>query len=1252
MSVNTLVRVWKRGLSMWVRLDGYGSDSNRPEVLAEAVRIGREAVREAPIGDPRRAAALTNLSIALWLQFQFDRQITTLVETVEIDRQALEATPPGDPDYALRLDYLAITLFTLSELAGDRGALVEAVMHSRLAVDHTPADHPERAARLNHRWFALTALFLRAGYLPALPVAVDVGRQALEAIPEDHPDRATALSNLGATLRTLFEATGQLSDLEEAIEMGRRAVLCDQGRISAAADPAPQAKVFGNLAHTLRVQFEQNGRPELIIEAVDLGRKAVAAAPADHPETVKLVVLLAAANLRLQEAVGSSGAGAEAVRLGRQAVAATPEHDPEYAGRVDFLGLAVMRTYVADGRRESLDEAAELARQAVAATPADHPMYAGRLVNLGIALDCLSDFPGQREKLDQALALMQRALSATRKDDPTRAKTLDSLGLSLAHKFEQTGLLEALHEAVTAHRQAVDARPVGHPDRARALSHLGRALRNLWERTGQQETLAEAVEASRQAVEETLPAHYNRGRVLGSLGVVLKALFDRTERRETLAEAIQVSRQAVEATPIGQPERAWYLSMVGSQQLRMFEVTGDWTEMNEAWLACWQAIEATPVDHPRYAGYVSNLAIAMYRMYDFTDQQEGLAAAVDVAREAVHTTRVDHPDLTLHLFNLGIGLERQHVRTRERGVLQEARRCYRQAADNLGGVTLHRHQALRRLALLAVEAGDAQDGLAAIEAAIDLIDALAPSSLTRADRTHRVGQLADMASEAAAVALDAGQPERAVELLERTRGVLAADALGLRGADHARLRRENPDLARQLDQLRRLRDALDVPGPNALGAIETPDGAGQAALRDRRLADQRKDSLNAWDALLARIRSQPGFSGFLRSPDIRTLARYAHAGPIVMVSCSPARADALILTDTEDPVRHVPLPELNDEAVYEHANRLIRAYRTARSRDLRPQTRQQAQNQILETLAWLWNTVAEPVLTHLGHTEAPDPAAPWPRIWWCPVGLLAYLPLHAAGLYGQGPDTPESPETPESPDLSARPQNVADLVVSSYTPTVRALASTTDAGAVTNAVTEADAATLIVPVPDLPGGALPGVATETDAIKALIPSARVIENPNLDSVLAALPKHRIAHFACHGFADWDLPAASHLVLADHATTPLTVADITALRVDADLAYLSACNTAVTVPRLTDESLHITGAFHLAGYRHVIGTLWPIDDDAAVQIAPDFYQYLTADDTGSPRPDVAAFALHHATARLRRQHPDAPELWAAHTHTGM
>jgi CHAT domain-containing protein len=74
-------------------------------------------------------------------------------------------------------------------------------------------------------------------------------------------------------------------------------------------------------------------------------------------------------------------------------------------------------------------------------------------------------------------------------------------------------------------------------------------------------------------------------------------------------------------------------------------------------------------------------------------------------------------------------------------------------------------------------------------------------------------------------------------------------------------------------------------------------------------------------------------------------------------------------------------------------------------------------------------------------------------------------------------------------------------------------------------------------------------------------------------------------------------------------------------------------------------VHITGAFQMAGYAHVVGTLWPVVDDFAAQVADCVYDGVAA---GAGQ---AALALHEAVRRQRAQHPDRPALWAAHIHVG-
>ncbi|MDX3104629.1 CHAT domain-containing protein [Nonomuraea angiospora] len=177
-------------------------------------------------------------------------------------------------------------------------------------------------------------------------------------------------------------------------------------------------------------------------------------------------------------------------------------------------------------------------------------------------------------------------------------------------------------------------------------------------------------------------------------------------------------------------------------------------------------------------------------------------------------------------------------------------------------------------------------------------------------------------------------------------------------------------------------------------------------------------------------------------------------------------------------------------------------------------------------------------------------------------------------------------------------------------------------------------------------------------------------------VLAALPECTIAHFACHGVSDLADPSESRLLLRDHDSAPLTVSSLASVNLErAELAYLSACSTAlmsvVTLGSvefdpalraelpdlaaamlavnqnadLVDEAIHLSSAFQLAGFRHVVSTLWEIDDAAAVQLADDFYAGLRGDAGSSAR------ALHDAVRALRDRRPRLPSLWASYLHAG-
>jgi CHAT domain-containing protein len=71
------------------------------------------------------------------------------------------------------------------------------------------------------------------------------------------------------------------------------------------------------------------------------------------------------------------------------------------------------------------------------------------------------------------------------------------------------------------------------------------------------------------------------------------------------------------------------------------------------------------------------------------------------------------------------------------------------------------------------------------------------------------------------------------------------------------------------------------------------------------------------------------------------------------------------------------------------------------------------------------------------------------------------------------------------------------------------------------------------------------------------------------------------------------------------------------------------------------------AFQLAGFRHVIGSLWPLSDGVALKAAMKFYHRLPA----TAPADSSSQALHGTTLELRAAAPDRPDLWAPLIHYG-
>ncbi|MFB7168078.1 CHAT domain-containing protein [Streptomyces sp. NPDC056242] len=523
--------------------------------------------------------------------------------------------------------------------------------------------------------------------------------------------------------------------------------------------------------------------------------------------------------------------------------------------------------------------------------------------------------------------------------------------------------------------------------------------------------------------------------------------------------------------------------------------------------------------------------------------------------------------------------------------------------------------------------------------------------------TEQVALKAAVTADAAACAIAAGRPVEAIELLETGRGVVW-DQL-LHATIRAELRAVDRRLARRVD--RACRD-LERPGRSG----EAPDRYAERDVAVERTAcpDTPSAAVTRRWGLVLRLtekgaarrerrwaRAAERAQGLLPDATFQTVSYLsdirpaAAEGPVVAVILSRFGCHALLVTAEEDAPRVVPLPSLTLRAAHRNA----RGYLTA----LNELTGAEREARIQATLHWLWETVAAPVFAALalpGRTgESGD--GELPRLWWCPSGPLAVLPLHAAA---------------PRPVAGSTRAGAGERVVSSYTPTLRSLTSARKArdlrwnrssGKQDRNRGDRDRLLLVSAGGRAGHQALPATARFRDFLTGHLPEDVLTTldgaQATAGNVKRALGRHSRVHFDCHGRQDPVSPERTGLVLYDQ---DLTIADLTEARTRRpEFAFLAACSTAAPDHMDLDEMISVTSVLHYRGYQSVIGTMSPVLDTSTERVAKAVYGRLAESrpEAGPQSPPGSAAALlHDAVSRERRRRPRHPSTWVPFIHVGV
>ncbi len=500
---------------------------------------------------------------------------------------------------------------------------------------------------------------------------------------------------------------------------------------------------------------------------------------------------------------------------------------------------------------------------------------------------------------------------------------------------------------------------------------------------------------------------------------------------------------------------------------------------------------------------------------------------------------------------------------------------------------------------LAIQSGDLQGGLEAIELAIQDIERLCGRLMVEY-RSVFVEDKSAIYEDAVALCLELGEPGRGLEYAERakSRALLELLAHRLDLSITARSQEDRP-LVAELARLRQQRDRL-------YRRMDSGEGYGQRGestvfLNERHSQSQlilelEKQITEHWhkllvrnadyarDAVLWQVRAE-SFQSYLEPGDL-LVEFFALHGRLVAFLADDQHVQAIQLeAELAQVQQYLQLLWLNLRSVPHHPSAHIANL----------ETNAQGVLSRLHHLVWLPLGGA---IEAYGHIR---------RLILVPHGPLHYLPFQA--LYDGRSYLLEKYELSYLPGssllkycLEPRPAQ-GDLAAFGYSYQ----------------------------------GMLPFTLQEARQIADLWSLPAILEEQaTLDELRRIAPTCRILHLAAHGDFRPDNPLFSGLALADGWLTTL---DIFNLKLQASLVTLSACQTGRSVVGGGDELLGLMRSFLAAGAASLVSTLWAVEDQSTARLMQSFYTRLAeGSDKGSALRYAQLELLRESDGKSQTSHP--------------
>ncbi|KAF5561817.1 TPR domain-containing protein [Fusarium phyllophilum] len=1052
-----------------------------------------------------------------------------------------------------------------------------AMGYARESLGLVPSDNPDMPWHLCCLALCLGVNLTTSKNAPELEEMIKSAEQAVKLSHEDHTGRPFYLSVLSMALHRRFMRTGRSPDLNLAIDYAVEAYNLTLG--DTLPDCANRYLASDQLSFCLQHKYLREGITSDLEQSEERHQESRRCRKRLKRDDAYFNWLKSSPDGVYTVHLGTKTKGTFTLVNKRRVNALLPDK-LDCHPRLFAVAEQYFRYYQESNDENYLSLAVDAANLALAFIQDGHATYSARIHLVGrcyeeyykrsIASDCGEEDQKDRlSHLDMAISKFRDLISYLSSEDPLRPDVLGHLGYLYSDKLLYNYKLDDLKMALEVHQECLNFAKENEVERSKWLRHLGCSKLISYRTFKDEIDLQESIKLLEQAKHQNL----NDKELIPGLASAYRFKHMITRNIKDIDAAIELYLYSTLPEYIIIP---W----LGSAYLIRFELTKAPADMNLAISNLEKALKLArkELEVSDVVQVLQNLANCYLAKYHYGGTLDDLEQAIRYAQDAVGVEAQEAFQVVDIAGLLGLCYTTKYKVTKCEEDLLKAIDAdesdfwvFMPVANTSDSLVL-----AQRLMDSYKTLGNWEKGLKIAEYALELIPAYTPRYLRWSEAQSLLSRISGLASFAAAFSLQSGKAEGAtLALLEKGRGVAADLLYDLRlDFDSRKFADLKPEYKETLlSSIGRLENHVQLPGP-------LPDEltSGTAELTRRLEASKIVDDF--MESFSTRLKpDNTGFTGFTRN------------GPIVIINVS-FRCDAFIIKHA---VETIPLPKLSEEELEQ------------RLRD--------GNLGSLNTLEWLWDTITDPILDHLGYAEMPS--GEWPQICWIPTGALSRFPLHAAGYHQ---------------DKAGR--TVIDRVMSSYSSSLNAIL---EGGSKDKRNSSAKA--VLVAMQKTPGSSsLPHAPKEISIVRKLCESMElctVEPKRQTEEVLAELKDCDIFHFAGHGETDETNPLKSQLRLEDWQTQSLAVSDLLNLKLRDNppfLAYLSACGTSqIKDKRLLDESLHLISACRLAGFRRVVGTLWEVGDEACVDVAETVYQELKDSemDDGS-----VCRGLHKAVRKIR------------------